>query len=114
VGRHVAHEAEHVVGDESSDGAAGVDRGEDPPRRIEYESRGLDVLRLPIRVRAGRCGEGVGIGAVAHAEGETELPHQRRGGRLVVDGERDHLDPERGERVVGAREARELRVAVRA
>jgi hypothetical protein len=63
----VADEADHVLGDEPADGAAGVHADHDPADRVEDEAGGLQVDRVGVDERAGELGDSPGVGAVSAA-----------------------------------------------
>jgi hypothetical protein len=108
----VADEADDVVGDESSDGAAGVDADDDGSAWVEDEPGGLQVQRIVVDERSGRLADGAGVGAVADGEVQAELVDEGPGGGLVVGGERDDPGVDLGQTLIGALEGAQLGVAV--
>ena len=106
--------AGHVAGDEPPDGVAGVHGDPHRPVRRQDEAGRLQVARIVVDVRARRRGDLADIDAVPDGEAQLVLGDERGGGLLVVDGQRDDLDAEFGQRVERAGERGELRVAVRA
>jgi hypothetical protein len=110
----VPDEAGDVVGDKPPDGAAGVHADDDVTRGVEHEASGLQVHRVRVDERACERGDGCCVGAIADGEGQRVLLDQGDGGLLVVDREGGDADAAVGQRLAGALEGAQLRVAVRA
>ena len=110
----VADQADHVLGDEPADGAAGVHADHDLAGRVEDEPGGLQEAPAGVDERAGEPGDGPGVGVVPDREGQAVLGDQPGGGGLVVYRQRRDLSPGVGEAATGTLEGPQLRVAVRA
>jgi hypothetical protein len=69
----VADQADDVLGDEPSDGAAGVHADDDLAGWVEHESGRLQVHRVVVNEGAGGGCDGAGVGAVADGELQPRL-----------------------------------------
>jgi len=110
----VAQQASYVVWDQSTDRAAGIDRGEDGAIGFQHEPGRLQIFRLGIGVATDRSADRGGVGVMPDGKSQLVLVDGVGRGGLVVDGERHHLGVEFGQFGLRPAERRELGIAVRA
>jgi LuxR family transcriptional regulator, maltose regulon positive regulatory protein len=101
----VSDQTDHVLRDEAADRAGGVDADNNLAGLVEDESGGLQKPAGRVDEGAGRLGDRGSGGAVSDRERQPMLGDQLRGGRFVVDRQRDHAHPGLGQRVAGALES---------
>src|SRR6202034_821679 len=81
---YVADQADHVFGDEPTDGAAGVHANHHLAGLVEDDAGGLQKNRVSIKERTGEARDGSGVCAVPDREGQAVLGDQLGSSGLVV------------------------------